>query len=48
LRYNFLPVPVDVDISLTFLELIEQREQSAEELLAEVEGRIRAALLKGN
>jgi 1-acyl-sn-glycerol-3-phosphate acyltransferase len=44
LRYNFCPIPFGTTIEMEFLEPVEPNGRPPEEVLAEVEGRIRASV----
>ena len=44
LRYNFCPIPFGTTIEMEFLELVEPNGRPADEVLADVEGRIRASV----
>jgi len=44
LRYQFCPIPFGTTIEMEFLDLVEQNGRAPEELLAEVESRIRASV----
>lgn len=44
LRYHFCPVPFGTTIEIEFLEPVEPNAHQPEQLLAEVEGRIRASV----
>jgi 1-acyl-sn-glycerol-3-phosphate acyltransferase len=44
LRYHFCPIPFGTTIEMEFLELVEPNGRPADEVLADVEGRIRASV----